>query len=115
MDSDRSYWTGWGGPQSPLLHGVDIDHPKRIEGDDVKLTDRVVAFVDILGFRSLVENSTMESAVSTVVSLEEALYHIGNRPHHDFEVSKLFSDTIYFSAPVHWQGVNWVFGKSMVA
>lgn len=109
------YWSGWGGPQSPLLHGVQIDHPKAVERSEIDLVERVVAFVDVLGFRRLVENTSDEASVSAIFALENALYHVGNHPHLTFEISKLFSDTMYFSAPVHWAGINWTIGKSIVA
>ena len=80
-----------------------IENPKKLFPDMVDTHQRIVAFVDILGFSNLIKNFDLNSDVQLLIDMKESLDLAIEKMHSTFQhsevESKLFSDCLCLSVP----------------
>ncbi|MEK6289221.1 MAG: hypothetical protein AABO57_26200 [Acidobacteriota bacterium] len=79
---------------------------------------RIVAFLDVLGFKDLIDRAARDDNATPIIeALEKALTYVGadNKPSGDFQgQTKMFSDSVIMSGSPTLAGLNWVFWRCIV-
>lgn len=90
-------------------------HHMEVRPDDIQYDTKIVAFLDILGFKNLIRKATVAAQAKNIIYLlEQALMHSKPREVTAEGTVRMFSDCISISSAPTLEGIGWILWRCIV-